>query len=68
MAVMTIVAEAEGGKADVLKIAISQAMLLTFCIYCFGNSSGGHMNPNVTIALWMLGVESFPRLIMIMIG
>jgi glycerol uptake facilitator-like aquaporin len=54
----------DSGVSPLFAISISQPLLLVFCILAFGNTSGGHISPMITFALWISNLETFPRLIM----
>jgi MIP family channel proteins len=44
-----------------VSIALAHGLCISVLVYSFGNISGGHVNPAVTIALSLRGVISFTR-------
>ena len=42
----------------------SNFIILTLLIFCFSPVSGGHLNPNITIATFLARLTSFPRMVL----
>ena len=51
-----------GPKIGVLGIGLCFGLVLLCLVYCIGNISGCHVNPAVSIAMWLDGRMSFPNL------
>lgn len=51
-----IINEQTGGTIGHIGIAITFGLIVTVMIYTFGNSSGAHFNPAVSIAFWAAGL------------
>eukprot|EP01102_Stenamoeba_stenopodia_P013997 TRINITY_DN460_c0_g1_i1.p1 TRINITY_DN460_c0_g1~~TRINITY_DN460_c0_g1_i1.p1 ORF type:complete len:268 (-),score=52.73 TRINITY_DN460_c0_g1_i1:71-874(-) len=54
--------------ASLVAIALAHGFTITFLVYATGNISGGHINPAVTIALFVAGVISISRTILYVIA
>jgi glycerol uptake facilitator-like aquaporin len=44
--------------------AVTNIIFLTIAIYCFSPISGGHLQPFITIATFMVRLTSFPRMVL----
>lgn len=54
-----VINESSGGAVSHVGIAITFGLIVLAMIYTFGNTSGAHLNPAVTIAFWL--AKQFPR-------
>jgi MIP family channel proteins len=50
-----VIAGTTGGPAALLEIAVAHALVLTVMVSSFGQISGGHFNPAVTVSVWVAG-------------
>ncbi len=67
-----IVNHQTNGVLGLLGIAVTWGMVVSAMIYTFGNTSGAHLNPAVTLSFWMVklfkGKDVIPYLVCQLIG
>lgn len=58
---------AAGGGMDIVGLALVHALALMVIVYAIGGASGAHVNPAVTVALWMQRKISGPNAVVYVI-
>ena len=67
-----IIDQQTGGQVGHIGVAITFGLIVTAMIYTFGEASGAHFNPAVTISFWVAGLferkEIFPFIVSQIVG